>query len=105
MKTPRISAECRRCRPHVWVGQQERAAVSIIGCDGIPYNLIFKYGCGHCKEVESLYDQELAQRAEALAQSNSRTMSKQFRDAFRTNSAQQAGDELGEDSDGPPLKG
>lgn len=38
------------------MGQQERATVSIIGCDGIHYNLIFKYGCGHSKEVESLYE-------------------------------------------------
>jgi predicted DNA-binding protein len=42
---------------------------------------------------------ELAQRAEALAQRDSRTMSELFREAFRTYSAQQARttlDELGE---------
>jgi len=42
---------------------------------------------------------ELAQKAEALAQRDSRTMSELFREAFRTYSAQQARtmlDELGE---------
>jgi CopG family transcriptional regulator/antitoxin EndoAI len=42
---------------------------------------------------------ELAQRAEALARRDSRTMSELFREAFRTYSAQQARrmmDELGE---------
>ena len=51
---------------------------------------------------------ELAQRAEALAQRDSRTMSELFREAFRTYSAQQARttlDELGEYATGRNLKG
>jgi metal-responsive CopG/Arc/MetJ family transcriptional regulator len=51
---------------------------------------------------------ELAQRAEALAQRDSRTMSELFREAFRTYSAQQARmtlDELGEYAAGRNLKG
>jgi CopG family transcriptional regulator / antitoxin EndoAI len=46
---------------------------------------------------------ELAQRAEALAQRDSRTMSELFREAFRTYAAQQARrtlDELGEYAEG-----
>jgi predicted transcriptional regulator len=46
---------------------------------------------------------ELAQRAEVLAQRDSRTMSELFREAFRTYSAQQARttlDELGEYAEG-----
>ena len=39
---------------------------------------------------------ELAQKAEALAQRDSRTMSELFREAFRTYSAQQARRALGE---------
>ena len=48
---------------------------------------------------------ELAQRAEALAQRDSRTMSELFREAFRTYSAQQARrtlDELGEYAEAEP---
>src|SRR5271157_6580098 len=51
---------------------------------------------------------ELAQRAEALAQRDSRTMSELFREAFRTYSAQQARttlDELGEYGAGRNPKG
>ena len=51
---------------------------------------------------------ELAQRAEALAQRDSRTMSELFREAFRTYSAQQARttlDELGEYAAGRNSKG
>ena len=51
---------------------------------------------------------ELAQRAEALAQRDSRTMSELFREAFRTYSAQQARtklDELGEYAAGRNPKG
>ena len=50
---------------------------------------------------------ELAQRAEALAQRDSRTMSELFREAFRTYSALQARttlDELGEYATGRNLK-
>jgi predicted transcriptional regulator len=51
---------------------------------------------------------ELAQKAEALAQRDSRTMSELFREAFRTYSAQQARrtlDELGEYAEGRNPKG
>jgi predicted DNA-binding protein len=51
---------------------------------------------------------ELAQRAEALAQRDSRTMSELFREAFRTYSAQQARrtlDELGDYAEGRNPKG
>ena len=51
---------------------------------------------------------ELAERAEALAQRDSRTMSELFREAFRTYSAQQARrtlDELGEYAEGRNPKG
>lgn len=51
---------------------------------------------------------ELAQKAEALAQRDSRTMSELFREAFRTYSAQQARttlDELGEYAAGRNPKG
>ena len=51
---------------------------------------------------------ELAQKAEALAQRDSRTMSELFREAFRTDSAQQARtklDELGEYAAGRNPKG
>ncbi len=51
---------------------------------------------------------ELAQRAEALARRDSRTMSELFREAFRTYSAQQAQrtlDELGEYAAGRNPKG
>jgi hypothetical protein len=51
---------------------------------------------------------ELAQRAEALAQRDSRTMSELFREAFRTYAAQQARrtlDELGEYAEGRNPKG
>lgn len=51
---------------------------------------------------------ELAQRAEALAQRDSRTMSELFREAFRTYAAQQARhtlDELGEYAAGRNPKG
>ena len=51
---------------------------------------------------------ELAQRAEALAQRDSRTMSELFREAFRTYSAQQARrtlDELGEYAEGRNPRG
>ena len=51
---------------------------------------------------------ELAQRAEALAQRDSRTMSELFREAFRTYSVQQARrtlDELGEYAEGRNPKG
>jgi predicted transcriptional regulator len=51
---------------------------------------------------------ELAQRAEALASRDSRTMSELFREAFRTYSAQQARrtlDELGEYAEGHNPKG
>ncbi len=51
---------------------------------------------------------ELAQKAEALAQRDSRTMSGLFREAFRTYSAQQARttqDALGEYAAGRNLKG
>jgi len=51
---------------------------------------------------------ELAQKAEALAQRDSRTMSELFREAFRTYSAQQARttlDELGEYAAGLNPKG
>jgi predicted transcriptional regulator len=51
---------------------------------------------------------ELAQRAEALAQRDSRTMSELFREAFRTYSAQQARTtlaELGEYAAGRNHKG
>jgi metal-responsive CopG/Arc/MetJ family transcriptional regulator len=51
---------------------------------------------------------ELAQRAEALAQRDSRTMSELFREAFRTYSAQRARrtlDELGEYAEGRNPKG
>lgn len=51
---------------------------------------------------------ELAQRAEALAQRDSRTMSELFREAFRAYSAQQARhtlDELGEYASGRNPKG
>jgi predicted transcriptional regulator len=51
---------------------------------------------------------ELAKRAEALAQRDSRTMSELFREAFRTYSAQQARttlDELGEYAAGRNPKG
>ena len=51
---------------------------------------------------------ELAQRAEALAQRDSRTMSELFREAFRTYSAQRARttlDELGEYAGGRNPKG
>ncbi len=51
---------------------------------------------------------ELAQRAEELAQRDSRTMSELFREAFRTYSAQQsrrALDELGEYAEGRNPKG
>jgi CopG family transcriptional regulator/antitoxin EndoAI len=51
---------------------------------------------------------ELAQRAEALAQRDSRTMSELFREAFRAYSAQQARrtlDELGEYAAGRNPKG
>lgn len=51
---------------------------------------------------------ELAQRAEALARRDSRTMSELFREAFRTYSAQQALrtlDELGEYAAGRNPKG
>lgn len=51
---------------------------------------------------------ELAQRAEALARRDSRTMSELFREAFRTYSAQQARatlDELGEYAAGRNLQG
>ena len=51
---------------------------------------------------------ELAQRAEALAQRDSRTMSELFREAFRTYSAQQARttlDELGDYAAGRNLRG
>jgi glycerophosphoryl diester phosphodiesterase len=51
---------------------------------------------------------ELAERAEALAQRDSRTMSELFREAFRTYSAQQARrtlDELGEYAEGHNPKG
>jgi predicted transcriptional regulator len=51
---------------------------------------------------------ELAQRAEALAQRDSRTMSELFREAFRTYSAQLARrtlDDLGEYAAGRNLKG
>lgn len=51
---------------------------------------------------------ELAQRAEALARRDSRTMSELFREAFRTYSAQQARrtlDDLGEYAAGRNLKG
>lgn len=51
---------------------------------------------------------ELAQRAEALAERDSRTMSELFREAFRTYSAQQARttlDELGEYAAGRNPKG
>lgn len=51
---------------------------------------------------------ELAQRAEALARRDSRTMSELFREAFRTYSAQQARrtlDELGEYAEARNPKG
>jgi predicted DNA-binding protein len=51
---------------------------------------------------------ELAQRAEALAQRDSRTMSELFREAFRTYSAQQARrtlNELGDYAEGCNPKG
>jgi metal-responsive CopG/Arc/MetJ family transcriptional regulator len=51
---------------------------------------------------------ELAQKAEALAQRDSRTMSELFREAFRTYSAQQARrmlDEVGEYAAGRNPKG
>jgi predicted DNA-binding protein len=51
---------------------------------------------------------ELAQRAEALAQRDSRTMSELFREAFRTYSAQQARttlNELGDYAEGRNPKG
>jgi predicted transcriptional regulator len=51
---------------------------------------------------------ELAQKAEALAQRDSRTMSELFREAFRTYSVQQARrtlDELGEYAEGRNPKG
>jgi metal-responsive CopG/Arc/MetJ family transcriptional regulator len=51
---------------------------------------------------------ELAEKAEALAQRDSRTMSELFREAFRTYSAQQARttlDELGEYAAGRNPKG
>jgi predicted transcriptional regulator len=51
---------------------------------------------------------ELAQRAEALARRDSRTMSELFREAFRTYSAQQARrtlDELGEYAEGRNPRG
>jgi len=51
---------------------------------------------------------ELAQKAEALAQRDSRTMSELFREAFRTYSAQQARrtlDEVGEYAEGRNPKG
>lgn len=51
---------------------------------------------------------ELAQRAEALARRDSRTMSELFREAFRTYAAQQARrtlDELGEYATGRNPKG
>jgi len=51
---------------------------------------------------------ELAQRAEALAQRDSRTMSELFREAFRTYSTQQARrtlDEFGEYAEGRNPKG
>ena len=51
---------------------------------------------------------ELAQRAEALAQRDSRTMSELFREAFRTYAAQQARrtlDELGDYAEGRNPKG
>ena len=51
---------------------------------------------------------ELAQRADALAQRDSRTMSELFREAFRTYSAQQGRrtlDELGEYAEGRNPKG
>lgn len=51
---------------------------------------------------------ELAQRAEALAQRDSRTMSELFREAFRTYSAQQARtmlNEVGEYAAGRNPKG
>ena len=51
---------------------------------------------------------ELAQKAEALAQRDSRTMSELFREAFRTYSAQQARstlDDLGEYAAGRNPKG
>src|SRR6185437_12901249 len=50
---------------------------------------------------------ELAQKAEALAQRDSRTMSELFREAFRTYSAQQARralGELGEYAEGQPQR-
>ena len=51
---------------------------------------------------------ELAQRAEALAQRDSRTMSELFREAFRAYAAQQARrtlDELGEYAEGRNPRG
>ena len=39
---------------------EQQAEAPCIGCNGIHYDVIFRYGYCYCKEIEGLYDQPAA---------------------------------------------